>query len=281
MPTWCQNESMLRRLWLSIVLLSAVSAQPRLTTVVGCVTDIHGIGVKYADVEVSPGGGQWTNAARSDQDGCFRFQKPFGANCLLRVYARGFQSTVRTAAAAAKAYDFGKITLEVGALDPGPNVAVETSSVPSAASLAGVPGGPLAPEPSAWPFEHVVLPINYPMLASQALVQGNVDVVCIIAEDGQVLRTEVSSGHPLLRTWAAENAKQWRFYPAPSEHPGLRQMHLIYRFELVGEPTSTPRTEVSIDAPNRILVVSQRPCASDVPCPFDMPRKSGKKTSRP
>jgi periplasmic protein TonB len=54
---------------------------------------------------------------------------------------------------------------------------------------------------------------NYPPLARQARIQGNVVLHAIIDKDGNVAQLEVVSGHPLLVQAALDAVKQWRYKP--------------------------------------------------------------------
>ena len=54
---------------------------------------------------------------------------------------------------------------------------------------------------------------QYPALARQARIQGNVVLHAIIDKDGNVAQLEVVSGHPLLVNSALEAVKQWRYKP--------------------------------------------------------------------
>jgi protein TonB len=54
---------------------------------------------------------------------------------------------------------------------------------------------------------------NYPPLARQARIQGNVVLHAIIDKEGKVAQLEVVSGHPLLVQSALEAVKQWRYRP--------------------------------------------------------------------
>jgi periplasmic protein TonB len=54
---------------------------------------------------------------------------------------------------------------------------------------------------------------NYPPLARQARIQGNVVLHAIIDKEGKVAQLEVISGHPLLVQSALDAVKQWRYKP--------------------------------------------------------------------
>ncbi len=57
----------------------------------------------------------------------------------------------------------------------------------------------------------------YPPLAAQARIRGNVLLRVLISESGAVLKTEVVSGHPLLRQAVQDAVKQWVYPPQQTE----------------------------------------------------------------
>lgn len=74
---------------------------------------------------------------------------------------------------------------------------------------------------------------DYPTLARNANIQGDVQVEIIIDENGDVVAASVISGHQLLQSVALQAAKQWKFKPTllngtPVKVQGL----LTFRFKL-------------------------------------------------
>jgi len=59
---------------------------------------------------------------------------------------------------------------------------------------------------------HKVTP-NYPALAKQARIQGQVVLQAEISKDGAIENLRVVSGHPMLAPAAIEAVKQWRYKP--------------------------------------------------------------------
>ena len=59
---------------------------------------------------------------------------------------------------------------------------------------------------------HQVKP-NYPPLARQARIQGQVVLQALIAKDGTIQNLHLVSGHPMLAPAAIEAVKQWRYKP--------------------------------------------------------------------
>jgi protein TonB len=54
---------------------------------------------------------------------------------------------------------------------------------------------------------------NYPPLARQARIQGQVLLRAVISKDGSIENLQLISGHPMLAPAAIEAVKQWRYKP--------------------------------------------------------------------
>ena len=54
---------------------------------------------------------------------------------------------------------------------------------------------------------------NYPPLARQARVQGDVVLKAIVSKEGNIKELELVSGHPMLAPAAIEAVKQWHYRP--------------------------------------------------------------------
>jgi protein TonB len=54
---------------------------------------------------------------------------------------------------------------------------------------------------------------QYPPLARQARIQGQVILQAVIGKDGKVQNLHLISGHPMLVPAAMEAVKQWRYRP--------------------------------------------------------------------
>ena len=54
---------------------------------------------------------------------------------------------------------------------------------------------------------------EYPLLARQARIQGEVVMTAIISKEGTIENLQVVSGHPLLLQAALNAVKQWRYRP--------------------------------------------------------------------
>jgi TonB family protein len=54
---------------------------------------------------------------------------------------------------------------------------------------------------------------DYPKIARQAGVHGEVSVEVIVSPTGSVESARAISGHPLLASCAVEAARRWRFQP--------------------------------------------------------------------
>lgn len=107
-------------------------------------------------------------------------------------------------------------------------------------------------------FVKHLVSLEYPPLAAQAQIQGEVILKCIIGEDGRVSSAEVVSGNRLLSQSAQENALKWLFDVAEVKERGPREFRLIYRFHLEGVCLAPHCTSVfSFTYPNLVIVVSQ------------------------
>jgi len=91
-------------------------------------------------------------------------------------------------------------------------------------ALLGTPANTLIPKAAVAP--------KYPPLAALARVSGTVAVRVTIDGSGSVTKAEVVSGHPLLRRFAEEAARKWRFERAPTES---RTTEVKFRFSLLPE----------------------------------------------
>lgn len=101
--------------------------------------------------------------------------------------------------------------------------------------------------------------LDYPPLAAQAQIQGEVVVKCTIDDDGRVKNTEVVSGHPVLAKDARENAAKWAFSPTTGSRDESRVFALIYRFRLEGVCFTKCPSSFSFDYPNQATVVAPAP----------------------
>jgi protein TonB len=54
---------------------------------------------------------------------------------------------------------------------------------------------------------------QYPPLARQARIQGQVVLQAIIGKDGKIENLQVVRGHPMLNASAIDAVKQWRYKP--------------------------------------------------------------------
>ena len=54
---------------------------------------------------------------------------------------------------------------------------------------------------------------NYPALARQARIQGQVVLRAIISREGAIENLQVLSGHPMLAPAAVDAVRQWRYRP--------------------------------------------------------------------
>jgi len=79
----------------------------------------------------------------------------------------------------------------------------------------------------------VQVPPEYPPLARQAHVQGQVQIDAVLDERGNVVEMRVVSGPPLLYPAAVEALRRWRYEPVYlNDHPVAVQMRVTVSFQL-------------------------------------------------
>lgn len=76
---------------------------------------------------------------------------------------------------------------------------------------------------------------NYPQLAKQARIQGQVVLTAEISKDGTIQNLQLVSGHPMLAPAAIEAVKQWRYKPyLLNGEPVAVETQVIVNFSLSG-----------------------------------------------
>jgi TonB family protein len=66
---------------------------------------------------------------------------------------------------------------------------------------------------------------EYPVLARQINVKGNVKLEADVAADGTVRTFTVKGGHPILVDAAETAIRKWKYAPAPRESTELIEIH--------------------------------------------------------
>ncbi|SRR5258708_11842201 len=99
-----------------------------------------------------------------------------------------------------------------------------------------------------------VVSLNYPPVARQARITGDVVLVAQIGSDGRVSIPVRRSGHPILLQAAEDNSKKWKFQSGEDQ-----EMEITYHFKL-GEPSSdSAQTECIFDLPDSVTASSNAP----------------------
>jgi TonB family protein len=99
--------------------------------------------------------------------------------------------------------------------------------------------------------------LEYPSLARQAQITGEVRASAWIDGQGSVTLPEVSTGHPLLRETVLNNIRKWKFRPLPS---GSFRLDVTYTFVLEGNPLEGfSASKVVFDLPNQVRVTTRPP----------------------
>jgi TonB family protein len=109
-----------------------------------------------------------------------------------------------------------------------------------------------------WTPKRIVAISDYLPLARQARIQGDVEVRCVLDADGTVTRAEATTGHPLLKRQAVQNALLWKFQRTGS--PGENNTVILkYQYRLEGEPQDRAHTVFLVDLPDTIQIVAPVP----------------------
>jgi len=102
---------------------------------------------------------------------------------------------------------------------------------------------------------------NYPPLARQASISGDVEVKLGIRKDGSIESAVVISGHPMLKQTALESAQQSRF-ECRKCGAEVTMYSLIYSFELATAADVVPNHNESrglqvIQSENRVRIIAE------------------------
>lgn len=100
---------------------------------------------------------------------------------------------------------------------------------------------------------------NYPPLAKQARIHGLVEVEFAIRKDGKVESVEVKSGHPILRAFTLDSARQDVFRCEQCDRK-LTLYRIVYRFELCDTSDTFPakrfNSDEEIPTPDKLVEIS-------------------------
>lgn len=100
--------------------------------------------------------------------------------------------------------------------------------------------------------------LQYPLLAAQAQVQGEVKLRLSLDPQGRVSRADVLSGNSILADAARHSLLSWKFSQSCKSAPGDPEtIDFTYRFRLEGAVASHPRTAFSYEHPFKATVISQ------------------------
>lgn len=90
-----------------------------------------------------------------------------------------------------------------------------------------------------WAVQRVV-GLEYPRHALVTRLQGTVELLCVMGNDGKVIRVDRISGNEELAAAGIRNARNWKFRRIESGEGGYK---LVYHFQIriVTALTRTPR----------------------------------------
>jgi TonB family protein len=101
----------------------------------------------------------------------------------------------------------------------------------------------------------------YPLLAGQARIHGEVELLVTVGADGAVADANATNGHKLLAKAAIEAIRRWRFAercPDGGKATG-GQFVLKVRFSFEGETRGRPRTKLRYIYPDLVEVIGELP----------------------
>jgi TonB family protein len=111
---------------------------------------------------------------------------------------------------------------------------------------------------------------SYPAVAKTARISGTVRVRVTLV-NGEVVGTEVVSGHPILTSAATENIKSWKFDKTVSTSFVTT---FIYQLEMESEETSDPSNpKLELELPSLAKITTKAPMAECNDCGGDAVRK--------
>lgn len=70
-------------------------------------------------------------------------------------------------------------------------------------------------------------PFFAPPIAKQMKLTGVVEIDVTVAEDGEVEKTEVVRGNPILAKAAADTLKKWKFKPAKKDDQAIKVIFTV------------------------------------------------------
>lgn len=100
---------------------------------------------------------------------------------------------------------------------------------------------------------------DYPNLAVQAIMAGPVVLEVTLAAGGDVSRTKVISGHPILANAAVTAITRWRFdHRCPDKkQDGEEPFQITFDFKIEGVVSDRPRTKLEYHYPNRVVIMGE------------------------
>ncbi len=108
----------------------------------------------------------------------------------------------------------------------------------------------------SWIPVSIVSP-TYPAIATQARIEGLVEMQLTLNKYGHVSSIRVLSGNKLLAESAKNNIKEWAFAIVCVGPPKGSTIHFTYDFKLKGTVNSRPGTYFRYSHPYKVLVTSE------------------------
>jgi TonB family protein len=105
--------------------------------------------------------------------------------------------------------------------------------------------------------------MDYPQLAVQARMRGEILVDCTLNSSGQVVDERVvesvgmgGQARLVLGRAVVENVREWRFQRAPGSASAALQVRLRYTFTLDNETRAKRTTRFIFEYPDHVYVIS-------------------------
>jgi TonB family protein len=97
---------------------------------------------------------------------------------------------------------------------------------------------------------------EYPTVARQARIQGEVRLSISVGADGKVVSAEASAGPEILAAYAKANILRWSYTPIGKP----MKLAVVYTFRLEPpEKERTPVPKIELESPLHIVIISNLP----------------------
>jgi len=102
-----------------------------------------------------------------------------------------------------------------------------------------------------------IVPLDYPVIALSAVIQGEIELQAQVSSDGKVVSINATSGNPLLAAFAKKSLAEWRFTPCLSDG-AICPASIVFAFVIEGQCPNRCKSEFRIDRPDHVTVRAKR-----------------------